>query len=53
LGVNKKMRYTRRILASDVDRITCDHCDGRGVTTQQARTPFGVMQVQNTCQICG
>ncbi len=53
LWVKKKVRYSRLLMAEWVEQKTCPSCNGRGVTTQQARTPFGVMQVQNTCQECG
>ena len=32
--------------------IDCDTCNGTGVTVVQKRTPFGVMQFQNTCTNC-
>lgn len=32
--------------------IDCDICNGTGVTVVQKRTPFGVMQFQNTCTNC-
>lgn len=52
LWVKKRLRYSRLVMAEGVEQKTCPSCDGRGVTTQQARTPFGVMQVQNTCHEC-
>jgi len=31
---------------------TCDQCNGQGTIIKQRRTPFGIMQVQQTCPKC-
>jgi molecular chaperone DnaJ len=52
-GVEKKISYSRAVMASDVSKQSCSACDGRGVVAQQVRTPFGVMQSQAACSSCG
>lgn len=52
LGSKKKVAYDRLIKAKGVEEKTCSHCNGRWVVTQQAQTPFGVMQSQWACPQC-
>lgn len=52
LGVTKNINYTRLLLDPEVSQQKCPDCQWRGVTIQQVRTPFGVMQTQVTCQRC-
>lgn len=52
LGIEKKIKYGRRMMAEWVETKTCTTCDGRWSVAQQARTPFGVMQIQQPCAAC-
>lgn len=40
-------------MADDVEQTQCSTCKGQGKVLQHAQTPFGVMQIQNTCPTCG
>ncbi len=51
-GMSKDISYKRMVPAEGVEGKTCTTCQGRGVVTQQARTPFGVMQTQAHCPTC-
>ena len=51
-GLKKEVTYNRLVQAPGVETKTCPTCDGRGAVTQQARTPFGVMQTQAVCPTC-
>lgn len=53
LGVTKRIKYHRRVLMQGVEQKDCSTCRGRWKVAQQAQTPFGVMQIQNTCPSCG
>lgn len=37
---------------SKSDIVTCDECNGRGVTTRTQRTPFGLFSTTTTCRKC-
>ena len=37
---------------SKSDVVTCDECNGRGVTTRTQRTPFGLFSTTTTCRKC-
>ncbi len=52
LWVEKTIKYSRNMIAEGVETVTCNQCDGRWSVAQQARTPFGVMQVQQPCPTC-
>ncbi|USN54403.1 MAG: hypothetical protein H6765_07710 [Candidatus Peribacteria bacterium] len=52
-GVEKEISYNRQVQPSDVTAQSCSNCHGSGYVTQQARTPFGVMQTQAPCPQCG
>lgn len=52
LGVEKKISYTRHVLVEGIDQKTCPVCAGKWRTSQQVRTPFGVMQTQAACKKC-
>ena len=34
------------------DIVTCDECSGRGVSTRNQRTPFGLFSTTTTCRKC-
>ena len=51
-GIEKEVRYNRLKQAADVTSKSCASCNGSGYVTQQARTPFGVMQTQAPCPQC-
>ncbi len=53
LGTEKRIRYHRWKMADDVEQTQCSTCKGQGKVLQHAQTPFGVMQIQNTCPTCG
>ncbi|PJA49288.1 MAG: molecular chaperone DnaJ [candidate division SR1 bacterium CG_4_9_14_3_um_filter_40_9] len=53
LGTSKKVAYGRLVKVKGVQERTCATCNGHGVVTQQAHTPFGVMQTQGACPTCG
>jgi len=46
----EKCRGTGAESTSDI--VTCDECDGRGVTTRTQRTPFGLFSTSTTCRKC-
>ena len=52
LGAKKKIKFERRIQWDDIQEEACPTCNGSGKVTQQAQTPFGVMQVQQACPSC-
>ena len=37
---------------SSSDIVTCDECNGRGVTTRTQRTPFGLFSTTTACRKC-
>ena len=37
---------------SGSDIVTCNECNGRGVTTRTQRTPFGLFSTTTTCRKC-
>jgi molecular chaperone DnaJ len=52
-GVSKTIQYSRNMFDDNATKKDCQTCGGRGVVSQQARTPFGVMQTQAACTDCG
>lgn len=52
LGVKKKIAYTRNVKIEGITEETCSHCNGTGRVTQQAQTPFWVIQTQAACPEC-
>lgn len=52
IGTSKKVAYDRLVRAQWVSEKTCGTCNGHWVVTQQAHTPFGVMQTQWACPAC-
>lgn len=51
-GTSKTISYSRAVMAKDITKQSCSSCDGKWVTMQQVRTPFGVMQTQAACTSC-
>jgi len=53
LWVTKKISYTRKKIVQWAEKKSCDTCGGRGKVTKQVQSPFGVMQTQSVCPVCG
>ncbi len=53
LWVTKKISYTRKKIVQWAEKKSCDTCGGRGRVTKQVQSPFGVMQTQSVCPVCG
>ncbi|HKL43745.1 MAG TPA: DnaJ C-terminal domain-containing protein [Candidatus Absconditabacterales bacterium] len=53
LGTKKKISYTRKKIVQGAEKKTCDNCGGSGRITKQVQSPFGVMQTQSGCPVCG
>jgi len=53
LWVIKKISYTRKKIIQWAEKKSCDTCGGRGRVTRQVQSPFGVMQTQSVCPMCG
>jgi len=53
LWCEKKISYTRMKKVSWVTEEVCPGCNGRWKVSQQAQTPFGVMQTSSACRQCG
>jgi molecular chaperone DnaJ len=53
LGCEKKISYTRMKKVSWATEEVCPNCNGRWKVSQQAQTPFGVMQTSSACKQCG
>ena len=57
-GITKKFSSTQFIKCEKCNgeggagQKTCSTCSGRGIVSQQVRTPFGVVQNQATCPDC-
>jgi len=57
-GGTKKIKYNRDSACSNCNSSggfgvqKCGHCNGQGIVIQNIRTPFGVMQNMNTCNVC-
>ncbi|MCB9261341.1 MAG: molecular chaperone DnaJ [Flavobacteriales bacterium] len=52
-GVEKKIKYTKKVVAPGVKFDTCKTCGGRGQVTQVTNTFLGQMQTASTCPACG
>ncbi len=52
-GVEKKIKYTKKVVADGVKFDTCNTCGGRGQVTQVTNTFLGQMQSTTTCPACG
>ncbi len=52
-GVEKKIKYTKKVVAPGVKFDTCKTCNGRGQVTQVTNTFLGQMQSTTTCPACG
>lgn len=52
LGVKKKIAYTRNVKVDWITGENCSRCNGTGRVTQQAQTPFWVIQSQAVCPEC-
>ena len=52
-GLKKTVTYSRLQQVEGVEEKTCETCGWAWVVSQQARTPFGVMQTQAACPTCG
>ena len=53
LWTEKKISYSRMKLVDGAVSDQCSNCRWRWTVTQQARTPFGIMQTQVACSHCG
>lgn len=52
-GVEKKIKYSKKVVADGVKFDTCKTCNGRGQVTQVTNTFLGQMQSTTTCPACG
>ncbi len=52
-GVEKQIKYTKKVVAPGVKFDTCKTCNGRGQVTQVTNTFFGQMQSTTSCPACG
>ncbi|MBO6516905.1 MAG: molecular chaperone DnaJ [Bacteroidia bacterium] len=52
-GVEKKIKYTKKVVADGLKFDTCGTCRGRGQVTQVTNTFLGQMQSTTTCPTCG
>jgi molecular chaperone DnaJ len=52
LWTTKKIAYDRLTKVKWSEEKKCEACNGRWAVTQQAHTPFGVMQTQVVCPKC-
>jgi molecular chaperone DnaJ len=52
-GVEKKIKYTKKVVAPGVKFDTCKTCNGRGQVTQVTNTFLGQMQSTTSCPACG
>ncbi len=53
LWVTKKITYSRLKVVEWADQKTCESCNGSGRVVKQIQSPFGVMQTQAACPVCG
>jgi len=53
LWTKKKISYTRKKVVEWAEKKTCDTCNWSGRITKQVQSPFGVMQTQSACPVCG
>lgn len=52
-GVEKKIKYKKKVVADGVTFDTCSACGGRGQVTRVQQTFLGQMQTTTTCPTCG
>lgn len=53
LWVTKKIKYSRLRVVKWAEKKTCKSCNGSGRVVKQIKSPFGVMQTQAACPVCG
>lgn len=57
-GGTKTIRYNRQSACMSCNSVggsepmTCVRCNGKGLVTEEVKTPFGVMQNVTNCQLC-
>ena len=51
-GVEKKIKYKKKVVAKGVTFDTCDTCGGRGQVTRVQNTFLGQMQTASPCPTC-
>lgn len=51
-GVEKKVKYTKKIAAPGAKFTTCGTCNGSGSITRMTNTFLGQMQTSSTCHSC-
>lgn len=52
-GVEKKIKYKKKVVAEGVTFNTCSTCNGMGQVTRVSNTFLGQMQTTTTCPTCG
>ncbi|MBR9859194.1 molecular chaperone DnaJ [bacterium] len=52
-GVEKKIKYRKKVVADGVTFDTCPTCKGRGQVTRVQSTFLGQMQTTSACPTCG
>ncbi len=52
-GVEKKIKYKKKVVAKGVSFETCGTCKGRGQVTRVQSTFLGQMQTSSPCPTCG
>lgn len=52
-GVEKKIKYRKKVVAPGVTFSTCSTCNGRGQVTRVQNTFLGQMQTSSPCPSCG
>lgn len=52
-GVEKKIKYKKKVVADGVSFETCSSCNGRGQVTRVQSTFLGQMQTTTSCPTCG
>lgn len=53
LWAKKKIKYTRKVVVEWAEKKNCPECNWLGRVSRQAQTPFGIIQTQVACPICG
>ena len=51
-GVEKKVKYTKKVAAPGAKFATCNTCKGSGMISKVANTFLGPMQTSSTCHSC-
>ncbi len=52
-GVEKKIKYKKKVVAKGVTFNTCSTCNGMGQVTRVSNTFLGQMQTTSVCPTCG